>query len=195
MCWTDPLNFRWSRGYICNSSHWHNQIESINLSRCYHTFPLQWRHNERDSVSNHQPYDCLLNRLFRQRSKNTSKLRVTGRCEGNSPVIGEFPAQRASNAKNVSICWRHHAWLCLRRLLHIYLGKADFFQLLMCSLRYVRTIDCIVTWRSPPFPCTSYYHIISIMQTFLKTLNIQYACQAYSVDCVSKIKAILSIIF
>ena len=26
-----------------------------------------------------------------------------------SPVTGEFPAQRASNAENVSIRWRHHA--------------------------------------------------------------------------------------
>ena len=26
--------------------------------------PLQWRHNERDDVSNRQPHDCLLNRLF-----------------------------------------------------------------------------------------------------------------------------------
>ena len=25
---------------------------------------LQWRHNGRDGVSNHQPHDCLLNRLF-----------------------------------------------------------------------------------------------------------------------------------
>ena len=61
--------------------------------------PLQWRHNERDGVSNQQPHDCLLNRLFRRRSKKTSKLRVTGLCEGNSPVTCEFPAQRASNAK------------------------------------------------------------------------------------------------
>ena len=30
---------------------------------------------------------------------------------GNSPVTGEFPAQKASNAKNVSIWWRHHVWL------------------------------------------------------------------------------------
>ena len=69
---------------------------------------LQWRHNERDCVANHQPHDCLLNRLFRRRSKKTSKHRVTGFCVGNSPVIGEFPAQRASNAGNVSIWWRHH---------------------------------------------------------------------------------------
>ena len=69
---------------------------------------LRWRHNERDGVLNHQPHDCLLNRLLRCRSKETSKLRVTGLCAGKSPVTGEFPAQRASNAENVSIWWRHH---------------------------------------------------------------------------------------
>ena len=69
---------------------------------------LQWSHNGRDGVSDYQPHDCLLNRLFRGRSKKTSKLRVTGLCAGNSPGTGEFPAQMASNAKNVSIWWRHH---------------------------------------------------------------------------------------
>ena len=69
---------------------------------------LQWRQNERDGVSNRQPHNCLLNRLFRRRSKKTSKPRVTGLCEGNSPVISEFPTQRASNAESVSIWWRHH---------------------------------------------------------------------------------------
>ena len=46
---------------------------------------LQWRHNDHDYVSNHQPRGCLFNRLFRRRSKKTSKLRVTGLCVGNSP--------------------------------------------------------------------------------------------------------------
>ena len=69
---------------------------------------LQWRHNELDGVSNHQPHDCLLNHLFRRRSKKTSKLRVTGLCVENSPVTSEFPAQVASNAENFSIGWRHH---------------------------------------------------------------------------------------
>ena len=44
----------------------------------------------------------------RRRSKKTSKLRVSGLCEGNSPVTGEFPSHRASNAENVCIWWRHH---------------------------------------------------------------------------------------
>ena len=69
---------------------------------------LQWPHDGHDGVSNHKPCDCLLNRLFGLRSKETSKLRVTGLCVGNSPVTGEFPAQMASNAENVSIWWRHH---------------------------------------------------------------------------------------
>ena len=64
--------------------------------------------NELDGVSNQQPRDYLLNRLFRQRSKKASRLRVTGPCEENLPVTGEFPAQMASNAEKVSIWWRHH---------------------------------------------------------------------------------------
>ena len=45
--------------------------------------PLWWRHNECDGVSNHRRLDCLFNRLFRRRSKKTSKLRVTGLFEEN----------------------------------------------------------------------------------------------------------------
>ena len=70
--------------------------------------PLQWRHNGHDGVSNHRRLNCLLNRLYRRKSKKTSKLCVTGICEGNSPVTGEFNSQRASNAETVSIRWRRH---------------------------------------------------------------------------------------
>ena len=35
-------------------------------------FTLQWRHNEHDFASNHQPHECLLYSLFRSRSKKTS---------------------------------------------------------------------------------------------------------------------------
>ena len=43
------------------------------------THILQWRHNGHNDVSNHQLHDCLLNRLFRHRSKKTSKPHVTDR--------------------------------------------------------------------------------------------------------------------
>ena len=52
---------------------------------------LQWRHNGRDGVSNHQLHHCLLNCLFGRRSKKISKLRITGLCAGNSPGPGNSP--------------------------------------------------------------------------------------------------------
>ena len=76
---------------------------------------LQWRHNGSDSVSNHQPRECLLSRLIRCISKKTSKLRVTGLCAGNSPLTGEFPAQRPVTRKMFPfddvIMWQWYGFL------------------------------------------------------------------------------------
>ena len=99
----------------CNYSS-HQQFQCC----CLYVNTLHWRHNGRNTVSNHQPHDCLFNRLFRRRSKETSKLRVTGLCVGNSPGTGEFPAQMASNAENVSIWWRHHEYRTLKMISRHY---------------------------------------------------------------------------
>ena len=90
---------------------------------------LEWRHNERDGVSNHQLLDCLLNRLFRRRSKKTSKLRVTGfvrrihRWPVNSPHKGPVTRKcvylKTSSWYNVNLHWpgpcsaidRKRAWM------------------------------------------------------------------------------------
>ena len=93
---------------------------------------LQWRHNVRYGVPDPQPHDCLLNCLFRRRSKKTSKFCVTGLCAGNSPVTDEFPAQGASNAENVSIWWRHHG-MCLLTLFRIEMD--NLMPLLIISLQ------------------------------------------------------------
>ena len=87
---------------------------------------LRWRHNGRDSVSNHQPRHCLLIYLFRRGSKKTSKLRVTGFCAGNSPGTGEFPAPMASYAENVSIWWRHHILIFQYKVSHLMNDGVDF---------------------------------------------------------------------
>ena len=55
---------------------WVNNDKNGDLRR-----PLLWRHNGRDSVSNPQPHEFLLNRLFRRWSKKTSKLYRTLRKE------------------------------------------------------------------------------------------------------------------
>ena len=49
----------------------------------------------------------------RHRSKKTSKLHLTDLSVGNSPVIGEFPAQKTSNTEMfplddvIMLCWQH----------------------------------------------------------------------------------------
>ena len=87
--------------FKCDNAHAHMHMSRLTV--CL----LQWRHIENVDVSNHPRLDGLLNRLFRRRPKKTSKLRVTWFGEGNSSVTDEFPTQRASNAENVSIWWRH----------------------------------------------------------------------------------------
>ena len=88
-------------------------------------------------------HDCLRNRLFRRRSKKTSKLRVTGLCVGNSQGTGEFPAQRASNAENVSIWLRHHV---SERKVFARCGTVSVW------VKYLKFIDCKIlffdlTWK------------------------------------------------
>ena len=81
---------------------------------------LQWRHNERDGASNHQPHDSLLNPLFRHRWKETSKLGVTGHCEEiqgwhvNSPHKGSVTPKcfqlMTSSCKNERKFGKTHLW-------------------------------------------------------------------------------------
>ena len=66
--------------YRCRNFHQKDMMVSQNGDSTLH-----WRYNDHDGVSNHQPPGCLLNRLFRRRSKKTSKICVTGLCVGNSP--------------------------------------------------------------------------------------------------------------
>ena len=90
---------------VITAKMWPASVSHRHLAVSHHNenHTLQWRHNERHGVSNHRGLHSLLNCWFRRRSKKTLKLRVTGLCAGNSPVTGEFPAQKASNAENVSI--------------------------------------------------------------------------------------------
>ena len=124
------------------------ELTIVLLLYCLHRYfdTLRWRHNERDCVSNHQPNDCFLNCLFRGRSKKTSKLRVTGLCAGNSPGTGEFPAQMASNAENVSIWWRHHE-LILRVSKCIHQNQPNIIKRTMMDLYEIQhTLRQMILW-------------------------------------------------
>ena len=54
---------------------WPNYFCIVRYLGAHLGITLQWRHNERDGVSNHRCIDALLNRLFWRRSKKTQKLR------------------------------------------------------------------------------------------------------------------------
>ena len=46
----------------------------VNYSKVVFSYqPLQWRHNERDGISNHERHDCLFNRLFEAQIKENIK--------------------------------------------------------------------------------------------------------------------------
>ena len=70
---------------ISSSYYWKQELFRAQLSNC----SLQWCHKKRDGVSNHQPHDCLLNRLFKaqnQRKPQTSATRAFVRGINQWPV-------------------------------------------------------------------------------------------------------------
>ena len=71
-------------------------------------FTLPWRHNDHDSVSK-SPASRLFTQPFIQTQikENIKAPRHWPLC-GEVTGTGEFPAQRATYAENVSIWWRHH---------------------------------------------------------------------------------------
>ena len=134
------------------------RLDNRHRKSCSHGIPLQWRHNERDYVSNHRRLDCLVNKLFRSRSKKKSKSHVTGLCEGNSPVIDEFPAQRGSNAEKMFtyddvmhddvIKWKHFPryWLfiLINALHEVYSGE-------ILTKKHINLIEVLpFLWRYKP---------------------------------------------
>ena len=94
--------------YICHC----NFIMMILIRKCHWEICCPWLHRKlsksqhnSDAIMSARPSQItsLTSVYSRRRTKKTSKPRVTGLCEGNSPVTGEFPAQKASNAENVIV--------------------------------------------------------------------------------------------
>ena len=81
----------------------YTNITAVGNSPCH---SLQWCHNEGDS--NHQPHDCLLNRLFKARIKENIKTPCHWPLWEKSTGERWIPPTRASNGENVSIWWCHH---------------------------------------------------------------------------------------
>ena len=93
------------------------------------------------------------------------------------------------------LCAWNVCWIIFCHLLHIHSGKTGIlFSLLLCRLWWVQIFGYVLACRSCSFVCTLHHLIITIVQTYLRTLNLWNACQIYFVECVSKIKYIFSVI-
>ena len=129
----------------------------------------------------------IVNRLFWRRSKKTSKLRVTALCAGNSSVNGEFPAQRASNAANISIWWRDHidmfssSFLWYRRFMHFdqemsftvtdeVLGHHEVLVRSSCHVKSVKAIRLTAFWNcSQNQTYEKCFNFVRYFQSFLRS--------------------------
>ena len=120
------------------NNYYTNSIATVMQCKPYHVKVMK------RYFSNHQPHHCLLSRLFGHRSKKTSKLRVTGHCAGNSPGTGEFPAQMASNAENISIWWRHHEYSHS----NITVRAVKLFKYLELISQTVHELRINIMWKS-----------------------------------------------
>ena len=98
--------------------------------------------------------------VYSGRSRKTSKLRVIGLCEGNLPVIGQFPAQRASNAENVSIWWRHHKNIVCEKA--AVLSREGEFSI-TDTFFSKSNASFIINIKSPPYHCIYLLSICSLV--------------------------------
>ena len=108
----------------------------------------------RDSISDHQPHDCLLKCLFRRRSKKTSKLASLAFVQGihrgpvNSPHKWPVTRKMFPFDDVIMVYW----WLGIIRFGHSYdISRLRIFELWIkfhqCSFLKVKLMDGLVPTR------------------------------------------------
>ena len=87
--------------------------------------------NECCGIWNRRSLDFLFNTLFRLTTKKYLSSALLSLCEGNSPVTGRFPSQRASCAEGVFMSWL------------LYATQEKCTQLILC---------CVYAWYWLSYP-------------------------------------------
>ena len=134
--------------HICMEIENNNRIQRRwnNKRTAGNQLPLQWRHSECDGVSNHQRLDGLLNHLFRRGSKKTPKLRVTGICEGNSPMTVTSPTKGQWRGKCFHLMTS--SWLNGKLQTHLILLNIFAIICLLIVAHFPHTIISPILWFS-----------------------------------------------
>ena len=141
--------------------------------------PLRWRHNEHDGVANHQTHGCLLGRLFRRRSKNASKPRVTGLCVRNSPGPMKSPHKEPVTRKmvpfdDVIMIWRHwcQKWVSRAR-------KSNYILQFTVGCNYLSLPEIPASGQKQVSPAgiSNYILQFTVGCNYLSLLEIPASCQ------------------
>ena len=141
---------------------------------------LQWRHNECNSVSNHQPHDCLLNCLFRRRSKKTLKLRVTVQRINCWPVKSTHkgPATRKISPSHDVIMMLLNMFIGNKWLISFYCWPIFYNIKPLTSMSTDSNIYCCGVWKIlivwmtfiPDEPCLV-WHLIAIVKIMIMMMS------------------------
>ena len=111
--------------------------------------------------------------------ESKKKFLVTCLCEANSLVTGEIPAQRASNAENVCIWWRHHVYVFSnsRASLIVWFMSdelSSFNRISAKCITYDISQDLRWVWISTShLRCWSHYKFLAALTV---TNNVTYLC-------------------
>ena len=85
----------------------------------------------------------------RQFTPASVQAQVKEKCDGNSPVIGEFPVQSASNTENISFWWRRHDDILGGGAHHQKLEASSCLLSKVFMIYLVTTMKWLRFWRAP----------------------------------------------
>ena len=125
---------------------------------------LDRRHKGRDSVSNHQAASRLFTQPF-----------IQAQIKENIEAPRHWSLQMASNAKNVSIWWRHHSFVFIRQ-----------WSICYCQYRCERVIsaNCMNNFfislnHGPYIGLSVFQHLSSVRLNLLIPPNEHMNCRCY----------------
>ena len=144
-----PQNMTASRPQV----NWHSNVTTWMGEDA--SWSLQWGHNERDGVSNYEPHVCLLDCLFRRRSRKHQSpaplvfVRGIHRWPVNSPHKGPVTRKMFPFDDFIMVQYIMHGWRLLTSTVKIDLGGVCLWWHLVW-FRYRTRIgsQCIITFQS-----------------------------------------------
>ena len=111
---------------------------------------LQWRHNERDGVSHHQPHECLLNRLSKRHQSSALLAFVWGQRWQKASNAEKFPFD---DVIKIFLMIIMQPW---RIRVNVFMNPPRN----IIQPQYNKARKCVHMWRDPQYVAYHYSDII-----------------------------------